>query len=82
MELSKYRKINFLNEAQKLMPSLRAEDMVPSKKAGIRPQLVNKVTGELEMDYILKRGRNSIHVLNAISPAFTSSFEFAKMINK
>jgi (S)-2-hydroxyglutarate dehydrogenase len=80
MELSKYRKINFLNEAQKLMPSLRAEDMVPTKKAGIRPQLVNKVTGELEMDYILKSGRNSMHVLNAISPAFTSSFEFAKMI--
>lgn len=80
MELSKYRKINFLKEAKKLIPSLSIEDMIPTNKAGIRPQLVNINTGELEMDYIIKKTKNSLHVLNAISPAFTSSFSFAELI--
>ena len=80
MELSKYRRVNFLNEAKKLMPSLEEKDMTPTNKAGIRPQLVNTITGELEMDYILKKAKNSLHVLNAISPAFTSSFSFARLI--
>jgi L-2-hydroxyglutarate oxidase len=47
---------------------------------GIRPQLVDIKTGELEMDYVLSRAPNSMHVLNAISPAFTSSFAFARTI--
>ena len=32
------------------------------------------------MDYIILKGNNSVNVLNSISPAFTSSFEFAKYI--
>jgi len=79
-EIAKYRKEVFLKAAQKLCPSLRAEDMVPTHKAGIRPQLVNRKSGKLEMDYIFERTENSLHVLNAISPAFTSSFAFAEMI--
>ena len=78
--MGKYRKRNFLNAARKLMPSLAPEDMVPTAKVGIRPQLVNTRTGKLEMDYILAKTDNSLHVLNAISPAFTSSFAFAESI--
>jgi len=79
-ELAKYRKDVFLKTAQKLCPAVRAEDMVPTTKSGIRPQLINRKTGKLEMDYIFERTENSLHVLNAISPAFTSSFAFAEMI--
>ena len=79
-EIGKYRKRNFLAAARKLLPSLSAEDMVPTAKAGIRPQLVNTHTRKLEMDYILAQTENSLHVLNAISPAFTSSFAFAELI--
>ena len=80
LELAKYKKQNFLKAAQKLMPTLKEEDMVQTDKTGIRPQLVNIETGRLEMDYIIENNNNSLHVLNSISPAFTSSFEFAKKI--
>ena len=80
VELGKYRKRNFLAAARKLLPSLNAEDMIPTSKAGIRPQLVNTKTRKLEMDYILAQADDSLHVLNAISPAFTSSFAFAELI--
>lgn len=80
VEMGKYNKTNFLVAARKLMPSLNAEDMVPTAKAGIRPQLVNTRTRKLEMDYILADTEDSLHVLNAISPAFTSSLAFAELI--
>lgn len=79
-ELQKYRKRHFLEAAQKLVPSLGLDDMVPTNKSGIRPQLVNIRTQKLEMDYILSSAENSLHVLNAISPAFTSSMAFAELI--
>lgn len=80
VEMSKYSKGAFLVAARKLMPSLAADDMVPTSKAGIRPQLVNTKTRKLEMDYIIERTDDSVHVLNAISPAFTSGFAFAEFI--
>ncbi len=79
-ELAKYNKKMFFASAKKLMPALQKSDLTPTKKAGIRPQLVNTKTKRLEMDYIFEKTKNSMHVLNAISPAFTSSFAFAKMI--
>lgn len=80
VELGKYSKQRFFRTAKKLMPSLTMEDMVPTKKAGIRPQLVKRSTGKLEMDYIFESTPDSLHVLNTISPAFTSAFAFAEMI--
>ena len=79
-EIAKYRKNAFLSAAQKLLPQLKAHDLVSTNKAGIRPQLINIKAKKLEMDYIFERTENSVHVLNAISPAFTSSFAFAEMI--
>ncbi len=79
-EFLKYAKYSFLQSAKKLVPSLSLQDLVPTRKSGIRPQLINNQTNELEMDYILENGETSLHVLNAISPAFTSSFEFAGRI--
>lgn len=80
LEIAKYRKENFLQAARKLMPSLTGDDMVASPKVGIRPQLINLKSNTLEMDYILLRDEYSLHVLNAISPAFTSAFAFAERV--
>lgn len=80
LEMGKYSKQNFLEAARKLMPSLTEDDMVPTTKAGIRPQLINTKTRKLEMDYILANTDDSLHVLNAISPAFTGSWAFAELI--
>lgn len=79
-EIGKYSKGNFLAAARKLVPNLSLKHMIPTPKAGIRPQLINTKTHRLEMDYIIERTDDSVHVLNAISPAFTSSFAFAELI--
>ena len=78
--MAKYSKNCFLTAARKLMPALQESNLVPTSKAGIRPQLINVKTKKLEMDYVFERTERSVHVLNAISPAFTSSFAFAEMI--
>jgi hypothetical protein len=80
LEINKYRKSVFWAAARQLIPALNLNDMVPTFKSGIRPQLINLKTRKLEMDYIIERTDDSVHVLNAISPAFTSSFAFAELI--
>lgn len=80
MELGKYIKQNFLKSSRALMPSLQESDLVPTDKVGIRPQLVNKTTRTLEMDYVIEQSGRTVHVLNAISPAFTSAFAFADLV--
>ena len=79
-EARKYLKPWFVKSAQKLMADVKAEDLISSDKVGIRPQLINTKTKSIEMDYILEQTENSMHVLNSISPAFTSSFAFAEWI--
>lgn len=78
-EMRKYSKAYFHRCATRLFPKLAIEDLVPTGKSGIRPQLVNVATRRLEMDYVFEGDSRSLHVLNAISPAFTSSFAFARM---
>jgi len=79
-ELAKYRKKNFFSAVQRLMPDLRYSDLIASDKVGIRPQLINISEKKLEMDFVIEKSKHSLHVLNAISPAFTSSFAFAEWI--
>jgi L-2-hydroxyglutarate oxidase LhgO len=79
-EFGKYRKKNFFSAVRKLMPELTFDDLVPSDKVGIRPQLINVREKRLEMDYVIEKSSDSLHVLNAISPAFTSSLAFAELL--
>jgi len=44
---------------------------------GIRAQLLDTRTRSLVMDFKLEGDDRSMHVLNAVSPAFTCSFPFA-----
>ena len=65
---------------QSLIPRLSSVDLIESEKVGIRAQLLDTERNELVMDFIVKRVDNTTHVLNAVSPAFTSAFSFAKYI--
>ena len=47
---------------------------------GIRAQLLNTKTLELVQDFVVEGDENSVHVLNAVSPAFTSSIPFSKWV--
>jgi L-2-hydroxyglutarate oxidase len=41
VEIGKYHKASFLKAAQKLVPALTIDNMSPTPKVGIRPQLIN-----------------------------------------
>ncbi len=69
-----------VNSARALIPTLKSSDVIRSNKVGIRSQLFNIEKEKLEDDFICINGQNSTHVLNAISPAFTASFELADKI--
>jgi L-2-hydroxyglutarate oxidase LhgO len=76
-EPRKYRFERFFADASRLVRGLKPEDVVPSAKVGIRPQLVDTRRNTLVADYVLERGPRELHVLGAISPAFTASMAFA-----
>lgn len=79
-ELPHYTKSGFMKSARELVDKLESDWIKPTPKVGIRPQLINTQDGRLEMDFLIENGKNSIHILNSISPAFTSSFAFAKLV--
>jgi len=79
-EVQKILKSEFLKSMQSLIPKLSSSDLVDSKKVGIRAQLLDIKRNELVMDFVVKRLDNTTHVLNAVSPAFTCAFSFAKYI--
>ena len=61
----------FLKTLQKLIPSLTMEDIRPGR-AGVRALLLGQ-NGDTRDDFRIEYTSNSIHVLNAPSPAATAS---------
>ncbi|HEY0027536.1 MAG TPA: L-2-hydroxyglutarate oxidase [Allosphingosinicella sp.] len=76
----RYFKRWFAQGARQLLPRLRPEHLLPCNKVGIRAQMLDKNTGALVSDFLVEDGPGSTHVLNAISPAFTSAFPFARHV--
>lgn len=79
-ELPKLTKSGFYQAAKALVPELKIEHLLPSQKVGIRAQLFHSVKQELVMDFAVENGPDSTHILNAVSPAFTSGFSFADYV--
>jgi len=79
-ELKKYRKSNFVGLSLKMVRQLDAGGFGSFLKPGIRAQLLNKQTLELVQDFVLEGDHRSMHVLNAVSPAFTCSLPFAEYV--
>ena len=71
-------KAAFVRALQKLVPEVRQSDLVPGG-AGVRAQAVS-ADGALVDDFVLKQGRNAIHVLNAPSPGATASLAIGQQI--
>jgi L-2-hydroxyglutarate oxidase LhgO len=68
----------FIQKAKDMVKSI-GDDFKPIP-AGIRAQLLNTKTNELIQDFVIEHTKGSTHILNAVSPAFTCSFAFAKHI--
>lgn len=79
-EPKKYIFRYFFESAKALLKDLQPDDIKPSAKVGIRPQLIDWRTKELVMDFLIIPDSSSIHILNAISPGFTSSMAFAEYV--
>lgn len=74
-----FSKSAFLKSAQKLMPSLTIDDLVPGG-AGVRAQACSR-DGRLIDDFLIVQIGCFVHVLNAPSPAATSSLSIGKTIS-
>ena len=78
-----YRSLNkdvFLREILKYIPDITKKDLTP-RIAGVRAQAVGK-DGSLIDDFVFERKDQSLHVLNAPSPAATASLAIGEHIVK
>ena len=79
-EPRKYLPAAFHRDAARLVRAYDPRLFDRADKVGIRPQLVDWRTKTLVMDFLVEAKDGSVHVLNPISPAFTSSMELARDI--
>lgn len=76
----RYFKPWFAEAASALLPRLAPKHLSPADKVGIRAQMLDVDKGELVTDFLVESDERETHVLNAISPAFTSAFPFARYV--
>jgi len=79
-EVRKYSFSHLKGLAKKLTRNMDDIGFDSWSTPGIRAQLLNKKTLELVQDFVVESDEDSVHVLNAVSPAFTSSIPFANWV--
>ncbi|MDC0358327.1 L-2-hydroxyglutarate oxidase [Oligoflexia bacterium] len=77
MYMSLHKKA-LVRQAQKIIPDLRSQDLVPAT-SGVRAQAL-KPGGVLADDFEIKTAKNMLHILNAPSPAATASLAIGEQI--
>jgi L-2-hydroxyglutarate oxidase len=81
-ELPKLSRRVLVREASLLVPSARKIKEWKSRPPGIRAQLIDTESGKLQQDFVVLPGAKSTHVLNAVSPGWTSAIPFGRWIVK
>jgi L-2-hydroxyglutarate oxidase len=71
-----------VKESLELVPTANQVREWHKKPPGIRAQLVHVPTGKLEQDFVISRKLNSTHILNAVSPGWTSALPFGRYVQK
>lgn len=79
-EIKKYSRNYLIAESRKLAPAIDPDGFGEFTKPGIRAQLLDKRERTLVQDFLVEGDKKSVHVLNAVSPAFTCAFPFAGYI--
>lgn len=79
-EIAKYSRKKMVELASVLAEGVKEQHYRQWGRAGIRAQLLDLTKKKLEMDFVLEGDDRSMHVLNAVSPAFTCSFPFASYV--
>jgi L-2-hydroxyglutarate oxidase len=73
-----FSKAAFVHALQRLMPEVRSEHLIPAR-AGVRAQAVLPA-GQLADDFLIEASDRVINVLNAPSPAATSSLNVGSLV--
>jgi L-2-hydroxyglutarate oxidase len=81
-EMPKYLQRHLVSQAKALVPSVDPKDFKQRGKPGIRAQLLDIKNKKLEMDFVVRGDENSTHLLNAVSPAWTSALAMANHVCK
>jgi L-2-hydroxyglutarate oxidase LhgO len=76
-EMKKFDPSYLVAQATRLLDDVQHEDYSRWGKPGIRAQLLDLTTRTLVMDFVIEGDARSLHVLNAVSPAWTCSLPFA-----
>ncbi len=79
-ELAKYSRRHLVELASRLVSGVEPARYRRFGAPGIRAQLLDLTERKLEMDFRLEGDARSLHVLNAVSPAFTCAFPFARYV--
>jgi len=79
-EISKYSRSKMVSLASALAEGVVEKNYQKWGRPGIRAQLLDITKKKLEMDFVLEGDHHSMHVLNAVSPAFTCSLPFASYV--
>ena len=79
-ELPKISTRRLISEGRELVPNLPNSINWKKKKPGIRAQLVDLEKGAFEMDFVVETQGKFVHILNAVSPGWTSAIPFAKYV--
>ena len=79
-EIRKYYKPYLLKLTAGLTNNMNLKGFDHWTTPGIRAQLLDTNTLELVQDFVVEKEENSVHILNAVSPAFTSAFPFARWV--
>ncbi len=80
-EIHKYNRKYFIDLATRMVP-VDSNGFGEFTRPGIRAQLLDKTRRELVQDFVIESDGNSVHVLNAVSPAFTCAFPFAEFVSQ
>jgi (S)-2-hydroxyglutarate dehydrogenase len=79
-EMRKYSRTRMVELASHLIEGVNVANYKRWARPGIRAQLLNLKTQKLEMDFVLEGDDRSMHILNAVSPAFTCALPFSEYV--
>ena len=79
-EFPKFFTKPLITDIKELVPNIDQGQVWKKLPPGIRAQLVNIESGKLEQDFVVRHKVNSVHILNAVSPGWTSALPFGRSI--
>ncbi|RJQ14292.1 MAG: L-2-hydroxyglutarate oxidase [Nitrospiraceae bacterium] len=79
-EIRKYSRMYMVFLSSLLADGIKKDNYKRWGRPGIRAQLLDIKKNKLEMDFVVEGDNKSMHILNAVSPAFTCSLPFAEYV--